>query len=411
MRDAKISSCNPPQSNKGAALLIILLFIVVAFSTFLASSLSRTNLERQRTSKTLEALGQAKQALIARAVLQGDLGTASNPRPGTLPCPDINSFGSSNSGYASGTCSADGSTSIGRLPWKTLGIEKLRDANGEPLWYAVSDAFRGAAPNQNPAAINSDSKGTLLLYAADGTSLITPWGEELAAIIFAPNSPLPGQDRIVVPNAPESYLESSASKNNASASGPFIAGPVKDSSGNMVVNDLALGISAKELIAALEERALVEAQNGLSKYALANGGKYPNPASAACNSSITNINNPGICVSDNTICVGRLPESALPPYAATWFLSNGWGRTIIYAVNKNHVIDSSGIDCSELLNVDGNSKQYVLIAPGTALEGQLRPSSELSDYFEDPANIDAWSADTSFSIPSTNSNDQIRSFP
>ncbi|MCX8003760.1 MAG: hypothetical protein N2688_02210 [Burkholderiaceae bacterium] len=45
-----------------------------------------------------------------------------------LPCPDNGAA----EGVAATSCSP---TAIGRLPWRTLGIEPLRDASGECLWY------------------------------------------------------------------------------------------------------------------------------------------------------------------------------------------------------------------------------------------------------------------------------------
>ena len=403
-------------SSQGAALLIMLLVIVMTFSASLITSLAGQNVEATRQEKTSGALVQAKQSLIAWSVLQGDLGAGADARPGTLPCPDTNFFGSSLSGYAAGSCSAAGGTSIGRLPWKTLGIEMLRDANGYPLWYAVSDNFR--RPGLTNAAINSDSKGTLQIYAQDGTSLLTPNGEELAAVIFSPGAPLPGQDRIAAPNAAASYLDTGGGRNNGSASGPFIQGPVKNVQGETIVNDQLLGISAKELIAALERRALKAAQVALGTYAAAHSGKLPNPGGSTgtnCTSTITNVttynSSTDACTSDNSTCFGRLPEDALAPYVANWFQRNGWGRVMTYAVNKNVVQDPSSPTCSTALKVDGQPKNYVIVAPGTAQGTALRPSTSLADYLEDPANADAWAGDADFQTPSTGSNDQLLRSP
>jgi hypothetical protein len=399
-----------PARNRGAALLLLLFMVVVVFSTALITSLAAKNPEIQRQQTTLEALAQAKQALIAWSVMQGDVGTSSNPRPGTLPCPDRNFFGSADSGNASGSCSTNGGTSIGRLPWRSLGMERLRDASGETLWYAVSDNFRN--PSLNKVPINSDSKGSLLLYAADGSTLSTPTGEELAAIILAPGPPLPGQDRIALPNnnAP-SYLDAFNGKNNANAGGPFVMGPVKDANGNLVTNDLVVSVTARELLSALERRALNEAQIALKEYFNANG-HYPNPAphnAPNCTSSIADVKLAASpCSSDSATCFGRLPEDALEPYVALWFLQNGWGRVMIYAIND------SGAGCSMPIHVDGKEKNYILIAPGSACNGQIRPSTSLSDYLEDTNNLDdtdAWSGNPEFSTPNTRSNDQIRSFP
>ena len=176
-----------------------------------------------------------------------------------------------------------------------------------------------------------------------------------------------------------------------------------------MINDQITGISAKELIASLEKRGLREAENALAAYAVANGGKYPNPASGNCNALIANVSAPGVCASDSTTCIGRLPEDALAGLAAHWFLANGWGRTTVYSVNKSDAIDSTGANCTTSLNVDGESRRYILIAPGTAKAAQNRPSPHLTDYLDDTVNSDAWSGNPDFTSPGAGSNDQLRS--
>lgn len=397
---------------RGAALLVaLLLALTISLSFFFkAANTGTVNANRQQASE--KVMAQAKSALIGWSVLQGDIGSSpSTRRPGTLPCPDTD-----NSGNQAASCSAAGGTSIGRLPWKTLGIEDLRDAEGERLWYALSNDFR--RPGLNNKVINSDTQGTLQLYASDGASLLTPAGEELAAIIFSAGAPLAGQDRLAGPNDVANYLEMAFSRNNASASGPFISGPIRDAQGGILLNDRAIGISAQELISAIEKRALKEAEKGLAAYALANG-RYPNPArpgGAYCATKKSDIGDINTCNSDNTICFGRLPEDALNlSYVALWFLQNGWGRVIAYAANKNSVQDPSAPECSTSLNVDGAPMRYVLVAPGSARSGQTRPSSSLVNYLEDTANKDAWtslsSGQATFTAPSSTSNDQLRSLP
>jgi hypothetical protein len=400
-----------PDENLGAALLVLLLAIVLGISSALLASLAARDPEIERRNKTLEVLAQAKQALIAWSVVQGDVWPAAQikdgvetptyRRPGTLPCPDTNFFGSSGSGNASGSCSMAGGTSIGRLPWKSLDMENLRDAHGESLWYAVSDHFRHASLNS--AAINSDTKGTLLLYAADGSTLATPPGEELAAVIFAPGPPLPGQDRTNSSDVVSGYLEAFNGKNNASAAGPFVMGPARDADGDLVTNDLVIGVSARELIAAVEKRALREAQIALKQFAV-----LPNPArhdDPNCASLVTNVKSVSSCASDGAICSGRLPEDVLEPYVAKWFLQNGWGRVMIYAIHDG------GAGCSTPLKVGEDPKNHVLFVPGAARQGQQRPSTSLSDYLEDAGNADGWSGDFDFVVPEWDGNDQLRTDP
>lgn len=388
---------------RGVAALLILFLIVIGTAGVLIQVLNIRQQQQNRDRVTAEALAQAKAALIAWSI------GPEPSRPGTLPCPAANELGSQ-----AGSCSVGGGTTLGRLPWKTLGIDDLRDADGEQLWYALSNNFRRTGLTN--AAINSDTAGNLLLYASDGMTLISKPGEELAAIVFSPGPPLSGQDRAAGTNTATNYLESAYSGNNANAAGPFVTGPVKDNAGNILANDRALGISARELISASEKRALNEAQKALARFAIANGGKYPNPAPASCTLVISNVGSPNTCNSDSTRCFGRLPEDVFTgTMVQDWFKNNGWGRVMIYAVNKNRVIDGSAAECSSALSMDGNTRAYVLIAPGTAKYGQTRPSTSLSNYLEDAANADAWnstsSAQPSFNSPTPASNDQARSMP
>jgi hypothetical protein len=409
---------NPhPRQNRGAALLVMLLAVVLAFSMVLVTSLAGSHPEIERQRRTVEALAQAKQALIAWAVMRGDNPATKKEsgvekltyyRPGNLPCPDGNYFGSASSGNASGSCSGNGGTSIGRLPWKSLGMDRLRDGHGESLWYAVSDNFRDHARNE--AAINSDSRGSLLLYAADDITLLTPAGEELAAAVFAPGPPLPGQDRAAQPDAAASYLEAFNGKNNARALGPFIMGPVRDARGDLAVNDLVVGISARELVAALERRALIEAQAALKNH-VAEKGRLPNPApldGSDCASSTAGGESLAGCAGDEapSSCFGRLPEDALSEDlsspVALWFTQNAWGRVMIYAIHD------AAAGCGNPLTLGKQAMSYVLIAPGTARSGQTRPSPSLADYLEG-ANADAGAGNLDFAVPDTSaSNDQLR---
>lgn len=401
----KIPPAPAPRRNRGIALLM-LLFIVLAFaSTWLVSALSKTNVENQRQKRTVAALAQAKEALIAWSVWQGsepDLGKPIKPRPGSLPCP-AEVFGN-----AKNSCAQGAGTTLGRLPWQELGIDDLRDADGESLWYVLSNSFR--KQNLHQYAINSDSLGDLQLYAPDGNQLL---GGDLVALVFAPGPPLSGQERGVNSNEASHFLERIASnRNNALASGPFVSGPVKTLDGNVQLNDRVIGISAQELIAAIEKRVLKEASNALEEYWGENGKKYPNPGKindAVClrRNAESKLGNPELCQSDTTRCFGRLPENELAPHLSIWFRQNAWGRALFYAVNKDHV-QTPGEECSSSLSVDGQIKPYVLIAPGVKRSTQMRPSITLSDYLEDPENNQAWgpSPSASFITPKAG-NDQL----
>lgn len=403
---------------RGVTLLVLLLVLVLGLGTLLINStISAQQYSVRRDRDTAMAMAKAKEALIAWSVTRGDEGTYTNSRPGDLPCPDTSAPGTIGYGSEEGACAAG---KIGRLPWKTLGIDELKDADGEPLWYAVSGNFRKSAS----APINSDTQGTLVLYDRDGSTPLSPPGEELAAVILAPGLPLGTQNRVSDPTAAANYLDldTASGKNNAVIGGPFIAGPVKDGSGNTTVNDRVVSISARELIAAAELRVLKEAGNLLTAYALSHGGKYPNPAPNTCvlvPSPANFITTTNYCVSDASRCFGRLPEDVfLPPVAPSWFVANGWGRVLPYAVQKNFALDGSGVDCTNSLTVDGVGKTYVLFSPGTPLASQTRPTSGISNYLETSGDLFFWTtADpgqgTLVTPPAITkaSNDRLRSLP
>jgi hypothetical protein len=161
---------------RGFALLILAALVVAGTAWFfvntLAASANRLATDRARNGATLQ---EAKQALIAYVLQQAALSSEHNP--GRFPCPEAAGyFGDmTQEGVAAGTCSLP---KIGRLPWKTLGIEKLLDADGEPLWYIISP---GWANDGAALSINSDSVGML---GVDGKS------NSAIALIVAPGAPL-----------------------------------------------------------------------------------------------------------------------------------------------------------------------------------------------------------------------------
>jgi len=120
-----------------------------------------------------DVLTQAKQALIGYIVKDA----VTNNNPGKLPCPESPSdAGGSNEGIAAGSCSLP---AIGRLPWKTLGLRKLLDRSGEPLWYVVSANW--ANPSSGSISINSNTAGQLTVDDAAGAAV---------AMIVAPGTAL-----------------------------------------------------------------------------------------------------------------------------------------------------------------------------------------------------------------------------
>ena len=197
---------HPAARDRGFALIAFLLLVVLVSSYVIADQLTRTNseLSKFREDRSMNALRQAKAALIAYAASeqwQSSLGQVIK-QPGALPCP-VND----DSGTSPGVC--DGAANrIGRLPWKTIGTDDFRDASGERLWYAVSSTFR---KKDGTTVINSDTQGLLSVTALPPDTYAV--ATNVVAVVFAPGARIQNQDRpasaaLPAHNDPSNYLES-----------------------------------------------------------------------------------------------------------------------------------------------------------------------------------------------------------
>jgi hypothetical protein len=290
---------------RGQTLLAMLVILVFGLSAAIYALVRPTSSAIERDKITAAALAQAKAALIGYAVGVSDF--AGNERPGDLPCPDTNDSG------APGTpnCNTQ-ALRIGRLPWKTLGLNDLRDGDGERLWYAVSTNFKNntrttcASPGAT-GCLNSDARGTITVRNSAGTVVhdgsnpdaFTPSG--VIAVVLAPGAVLGAtQDRSCtggsctaagvctsspLTNTPKcnsvNYLdvltgiENNAGFTDGSNSDGFINGVIRDASGNLIVNDRLITITYEDLMPVLQNRVAREAMNSLTAYASANNGRYP----------------------------------------------------------------------------------------------------------------------------------------
>jgi len=151
----------------GAALILFLTILVLGVAWFAVGALGKAPVATaEREVITGRALQAAKQALLSYAAQYAARSTTADP--GQMPCPE--SLTLANPGEASTSCSAT-LLVVGRLPWKTLGIDPLRDGAGEPLWYMMR-GFRDPP-------INFGTAGQL-----------TYNGATVVAMIIAPGVPL-----------------------------------------------------------------------------------------------------------------------------------------------------------------------------------------------------------------------------
>ena len=207
---------------RGFALIALLALAALISAFLIASALNLTSAgnTNEREQRSMNALRQAKAALIAYAAneqwqkYKGEV----TLQPGALPCPDILHGPLLPDGTDPGEGDSDcvtplTSSLIGRLPFKTLGINDLRDASGERLWYALSANFRKAS---GTTVINSDTQACDTPACGPGESHLTVTGttpaSNVVAILFASGEAILGQSRSSNPtdaayNNPANYLE------------------------------------------------------------------------------------------------------------------------------------------------------------------------------------------------------------
>jgi hypothetical protein len=201
-----------------------------------------------------------------------------------LPCPDVN-----NDGVPDTPCNG---SALGRLPWKTLGLPDLRDGSGERLWYAVSSNFKN---NPRTPLLNSDTSGTISVSSSDGNLQYDggAGGTGVAAVIIAPGAVLTragqttAQDRSSAGiNTASNYLdiatvngntEDNANFTDGSSTNGFIQGSIKDSNGNVILNDQLLAITQDNIMQVIQKRVAAEVKQCLNAYASNgnNNGHYP----------------------------------------------------------------------------------------------------------------------------------------
>jgi hypothetical protein len=346
-------NCLIGQKNRqsGAALLIFVIVILLAGTSFLFSVLNSNSVKIERDKRTAEALTEAKAALIGFAA-SVDL-TSSGPRPGDLPCPDNHPPSDVNEGTPS-ICSGN---ALGRLPWKKLGLPDLRDGSGERLWYAISTNFKNSP---RIGTLNSDTQGTITFRDNHGNIINNgcaalalpacpipgttdaPFGTGLIAVIIAPGSVLIRQDGasqvrdIANANNPINYLDIGNGEDNASfINGKldgFIKGDILDAGGKIILNDKILTISTNDLMPLLEKRVASEALHCLTEYAAVtqNQNRYPwaAPLNSAASPTYSDVSGSRF---------GRLP---VPPFTKTQHDSGDSG-----AVPVNQMNDTWSSDC------------------------------------------------------------------
>ena len=231
-----------------------MLLAVLAPVLLLGSGLALTGFDtgipshRREAERTRAALAMAKEALIHYAI-------ADSNRPGELPCPDYDGDGRLllNVDFLGGR-DVPCATRRGWLPFRSLGVEELRDGTGEGLWYAVADTHHAG----HSAPLNSDVPGELRVGEAG----------DVVAVVIAPGLPVDSRqarERDEGVSGSSAVQLASAYLEGANADGDpdrFADGtrPIRQ------VNDRLLPITRGELARAVEKRVIGEVSLALGAF-------------------------------------------------------------------------------------------------------------------------------------------------
>lgn len=300
--------------NTGYIALALIALVSTLGVTWLVTSMGANAVRNERERKTTAVLAQAKQALIGRAAIDASL-------PGSLPCPDMITQMTGNvpdDGIADLFAGNNCPSYIGRLPWRTLGLADLRDADGERLWYALSPTVRDYA---SLVVINDATTGAISVTGATAIN-------NVVAVVFAPGAALGNQLRDTPSNRSHvaNYLEGA----NATGATAFVS-----HAPDATFNDRLVAITVADMMAFVEKRVATEVTLRLNQY-FSGASLLPNPA-AVNDFSCQPHGDPNLCLPAATPTPGFVPRNitAGAGWPGTsfpaWFNSN-WRTSIGYTV-------------------------------------------------------------------------------
>lgn len=416
-------SINTIKNQQGLVLLVLVIAIVLAFASYSLSGLSLNQVEAEQVIQTRMALKEAKQALLAYAMNYTETGGSPSQGPGNLPCPaELNGVQKNVGPIGAGTaCNSFPAGVIGRLPWKTLGMDVLYDGSGELLWYAVSNSYAAI----NSKEINSSTIGQIALKNKDGSiRLSSNSNDAIIAVIIAPGKALVRDDGSVQRRTTGSemldatnyldiaYVGTAVEEDNKNfvnsdpGDNGFINGPIYNAANQIIVNDHIEVITYKEIMGLVQARVGDEFSNLINAYKDACDA-YPE-ASPFNPSKVLPYDSAGI-LPPNELREGHLPlDSALPtnwggvcgagvaPVPAAWLKDEGWHKTTYYAFAYQNAPPANGLSCgvapnpacltiNDLPNPAINNVQALIAFAGRDTTGN-RPSANIFDYFENENN-------------------------
>lgn len=378
----------------GVALIAIMIFLVLIALSVLLYKLNQRDFSVQRQQRTSEALAQAKDALLGYGASYYD----KYHSYGFLPCPDVNNNAAYPEGAAHGNCDSKNIPSLGRLPWRTLGLPPLYDGYGECLWYAVSGRYKNATTaTARNTMLNETQKGFFTVYSRTGTSTAQPLTttDDVVAVIIAPNHQHSTQNRTPVSTGVEqcggnynaiNYLDEDSHSGIRNydlraaidAANDFII----SNSNDTALNDQILYITREELFRLIYKRTDFEDNMRLIPQCIANyvtknplytnDGDFSNDDKRfpwAANGALTTEDNAAYDDQNNTL-TGRLPHAVLHSNAQTsnpenYLLQNcthtaaftlwqHWKNTVTYRISPAYRPNNPQIPTPACNNTDGD---------------------------------------------------------
>jgi len=277
-------STRPGTRQSGYALILMVLALIGVGGVVIASFTQGVKLEseHERYLHNQRVLLEAKQALLQYAYNYPQMGSNPIPKgPGRLPCPDADNDGDPDT--AGNSCIL-----VGRFPWAdpNMNFYEAKDAAGERLWYAVSKKFHyfTSAP---AVKINSDTEGSITVRDRSNAILYDGGTAGVAAVIIAPGAPIARNGVTQVRGSaaekvdPVNYLdllagvEDNADFVNSDPNG-FVTGPIIDVvTGDLLVNDQMIVVTAAEVIAMAEMATLQAYRDAIRNYLDRTGDVYP----------------------------------------------------------------------------------------------------------------------------------------
>lgn len=257
-----------PVRQQGVALLLMMFIIGLAVTAYVVRSYDAAAMKARQEEKTIKALAEAKEALIAWSVNHAFT-------PGQMPWPDRVGDGNYDGSSDCATNSFSRSLFIGQLPslpatspcldpntgltiytgystYSGIGHE-FRDGYGNRIWYAVSrNIVRNHQASSNPVInpgmiVNAGNPDPWLkVVNVNGNTL----SERVAVVLIAPGAPLGNQNRTSSADVGQ-FLESAINNNQT-----FIQ---KVATADF--NDNLIYITIDELVSALEKRVVREVRN------------------------------------------------------------------------------------------------------------------------------------------------------